>query len=64
MILLTFACAPLIDLPRMPTSISIAFEFWRISISCGLVERCLMALMAVTKSFRGKASQAFSRPTN
>ena len=39
-----------------------ALEFCRTSISWELVERCLIALIAVTRSFRGKAAQALRRP--
>ena len=48
--------------PSRETKTSIAFEFCRISMSCGLVERCLIALIAVARSFRGKASLAFRSP--
>lgn len=49
-------------LPSMLTNISMAFEFWSTSMSCEPVERCLIALTAVTRSFGDSDSHAFSSP--
>lgn len=60
---LTLPCSPFIILPSNPTSTSNALEFCKTSMSCGEVDKCLMALTAATSNFRESRSQAFRMPT-